>query len=219
MISKQPKSTILVACDTRLSAQALSWGLECHLQEMQVVSVWSLEELKHRFHMEAPVLVLLDEAMAMQAIRILSGFVEVRVRNSRLAVLANELTQGQLSYVVHNRVTGLISRDRSLPELARELGLVISGSPVVAEEFVEHVQSGRDGFLEPRYEVAGRLTDRQLEVLIRIAEGNSVREVASQLRISHKSVESHKYRGMKTLQIDDRVDLCRWAIREGLIKA
>ena len=55
--------------------------------------------------------------------------------------------------------------------------------------------------------------------LLRIAQGRRVSEVADELEISSKAVESHKYRIMKTVGATDRVGLCRWAIREGLIDA
>lgn len=61
------------------------------------------------------------------------------------------------------------------------------------------------------------LTPRQLEVLRYLSKGLSVKEVAKQMLISSKSVDSHKYRIMHKLDIHDRVSLARYAIREGLV--
>jgi DNA-binding NarL/FixJ family response regulator len=63
------------------------------------------------------------------------------------------------------------------------------------------------------------LTNRQLEVLRHLAVGQSVREVARQMHLSDKSIDSHKYRIMNKLGIHDRVELARFAIREGLVEA
>jgi DNA-binding NarL/FixJ family response regulator len=63
------------------------------------------------------------------------------------------------------------------------------------------------------------LTNRQLEVLRHLAVGQSVREVARQMHLSEKSIDSHKYRIMNKLGIHDRVELARFAIREGLVEA
>ena len=60
------------------------------------------------------------------------------------------------------------------------------------------------------------LSVRQVEILRQLAKGRSVKEVARMLRISEKSVDSHKYRIMHRLEIHDRVELARYAIREGL---
>ena len=219
MIASIPRPSILVACDSLLTAQTLAWGLECHLKDHDVTYVHAKDKLTSLFHVNAPTLVLLDETMAVHAARTLSGFVAVRVRNSRLVVMADDLTAGQLNYVVHEHVSGVVSRKSSIADLARQLLRVMSGETVISEEFASSLGTDRNGFVEPLHPVASQLTNRQIDVLIRIAEGFSVREVARQLRISEKSVESHKYRAMKTLNIDDRVNLCRWAIREGLITA
>lgn len=60
------------------------------------------------------------------------------------------------------------------------------------------------------------LTNRQLEVLRLLAKGQSVKQVAQTMHLSEKSVDSHKYRLMNKLDIHDRVELARFAIREGL---
>ncbi len=63
------------------------------------------------------------------------------------------------------------------------------------------------------------LTKRQLEILCHLALGYSVKEIASRLHLSPKSVDSHKSRIMRRLGIHDRVLLARYAIREGLVQA
>jgi len=63
------------------------------------------------------------------------------------------------------------------------------------------------------------LTSRQREILCLLAEGLSVKEVAAKIHLSAKSVDSHKYRIMRKLNLHDRVLLARYAIRHGLIEA
>lgn len=61
------------------------------------------------------------------------------------------------------------------------------------------------------------LSKRQLEILARIARGDSVKEVARDLDLSQKAVDCHKYRIMQKLGLHDRVQITRLAIREGLL--
>jgi DNA-binding NarL/FixJ family response regulator len=61
------------------------------------------------------------------------------------------------------------------------------------------------------------LTARQLEVLRLIARGHTSREIAANLGLTPKGVESHKHRIMHNLKIFDRVALVRFAIREGVL--
>jgi DNA-binding NarL/FixJ family response regulator len=62
------------------------------------------------------------------------------------------------------------------------------------------------------------LTMRQVEVLTKLAVGLTVKEIATDFHISEKSVESHKYRIMEKLNIHNRVELARFAIRNQLIE-
>ena len=64
---------------------------------------------------------------------------------------------------------------------------------------------------------AGTLSGRELEILQFIASGDSKKEIASKLRLSVKTVDNHCTSLMHKLDIHDRVDLARYAIRERLV--
>ena len=64
-----------------------------------------------------------------------------------------------------------------------------------------------------------KLTPRQIEVLRLVAEGRRTRDIASELQLSVKTVESHRGEVMKRLGIHDVVSLVRYASRVGLITA
>jgi PAS domain S-box-containing protein len=63
-----------------------------------------------------------------------------------------------------------------------------------------------------------RLTPRQREILHLIARGYATREIAAQLRVSVKTVESHRAQLMQRLNIHDVAGLTRYAIRTGLVR-
>jgi DNA-binding NarL/FixJ family response regulator len=62
-----------------------------------------------------------------------------------------------------------------------------------------------------------KLSERQVHVLRLVAEGLRTREIARQLGLSIKTVESHRGEIMKRLGIHDVVNLARYAIRVGLV--
>jgi DNA-binding NarL/FixJ family response regulator len=62
-----------------------------------------------------------------------------------------------------------------------------------------------------------KLTPRQIEVLRMVAEGHRTREIAVRLKLSVKTVESHRGEIMKRLAIHDVVGLVRYAMRVGLV--
>jgi two-component system, NarL family, response regulator NreC len=61
------------------------------------------------------------------------------------------------------------------------------------------------------------LTSREQEVMRLLAEGRTVREVASELSLSVKTVEAHKLNLMRKLDIHNRTSLVEYAVQRGLI--
>jgi DNA-binding NarL/FixJ family response regulator len=63
------------------------------------------------------------------------------------------------------------------------------------------------------------LTLREREVLKLIAEAYTNKAIGATLHLSEKTVESHRANLMRKLEMRDRVELVRYAIRRGLIEA
>jgi DNA-binding NarL/FixJ family response regulator len=61
------------------------------------------------------------------------------------------------------------------------------------------------------------LSDRQREVLQMLAEGRSMKEIASILQISHRTVRFHKYRIMEELGITTNSEIVQYAIKHAII--
>jgi two-component system response regulator NreC len=63
------------------------------------------------------------------------------------------------------------------------------------------------------------LSDREREILVLLAEGQSLKDIASRLTLSVKTVDAHKYNLMRKLDLHDRSELIRYAIRKRLVEA
>ena len=72
-------------------------------------------------------------------------------------------------------------------------------------------------FLE-RGDQPAELTPREQEVVKLIAEAHTNKEIAEILHLSEKTVESHRGRVLQKLGMRDRVELVRYAIRQGLVE-
>ncbi|MCH8147782.1 MAG: response regulator transcription factor [Planctomycetes bacterium] len=90
-------------------------------------------------------------------------------------------------------------------------------SPEVQSRIV--VDSHGTRLMEPNRSRASTLSNRELEVLRYLANGMSKKEVAQTMHISVKTVERHCCNLMEKLDIHDRVELTRFAIREGFAQA
>ena len=88
-------------------------------------------------------------------------------------------------------------------------------SPSVAKLLVEDYQQGASiGRSHDPYE---ELTDREREILKLLAEGYATQEIAQMLLISPKTVDGHKTSLMAKLDLHNRVDLVKYALRKGII--
>ena len=116
-------------------------------------------------------------------------------------------------------VRGYLMKTEPVDFVIQSLKRVATGeycySKTVAERLESDPDRKKNGFRSECH--LSSLTPRQLEVLRHLSKGLSVKEVAKQMLISSKSVDSHKYRIMHKLDIHDRVSLARYAIREGLV--
>lgn len=77
-------------------------------------------------------------------------------------------------------------------------------------------------FLNPtqtRLATIDDLTTRQHEILQLVAEGLSAKEIADQLKISHRTVEFHKTKIMEQLNVHSTTDLIKYAMAHGFITA
>jgi DNA-binding NarL/FixJ family response regulator len=71
--------------------------------------------------------------------------------------------------------------------------------------------------LAPEKQATVTLTPRQREVLRLIAEGRRMKEIAAILRLSRRTVETHKYDMMRALGVQSTAELVRYAISRGLV--
>ncbi|MBF6570735.1 MAG: response regulator transcription factor [Candidatus Binataceae bacterium] len=85
-------------------------------------------------------------------------------------------------------------------------------SAPLADELIEHVMSDA-----PRDPLA-RLSARERQILKMIAEGRSTVEIATQLSLSRKTVETYRARMMEKLKVDNLAGLVKLAIRQGVVE-
>jgi len=62
------------------------------------------------------------------------------------------------------------------------------------------------------------LSDREREILVLLAEGHSLKDIATRLTLSVKTVDAHKVNLMRKLDLHDRGELIRYAIRKRLVE-
>ena len=210
----------VIADNSRVNAESIAWCLQAYGGFRNVTTVSSASELMQTIRSQRPQVVLVGERLIVAGLRDIFSDLAVRLGETKIAVFADSLTDRQLDLIANNKVTGMLSRADAVKKISEQLSQIAAGTAVLSEHLNARLQLLRDGqFRCIASAQMQKLTDRQWDVLLSIAEGRRVSEVAEALSISQKAVESHKYRIMRAIGATDRVDLCRWAIRGGLIEA
>jgi DNA-binding NarL/FixJ family response regulator len=109
------------------------------------------------------------------------------------------------------------SAERDLVEACRasmrgEPFLYPAAVTALVRDYLDRARRGEAAPKEP-------LTPRELEVVKLIAEGHTTEEIAELLVISKKTVERHRANILEKLEMRNRVELTRYAIRHGLVEA
>ena len=111
---------------------------------------------------------------------------------------------------------GYVVKTQAAADLVEAIRTAVQGgiyvSPVVLHAVVQAYLSGAPLPPDP-------LTPREREIVQRIAEGQTTKEIAAHLGLSVKTVESHRINLMRKLDIHETATLVRYAIRRGLIAA
>ncbi len=121
--------------------------------------------------------------------------------------------------VIEAGACGFISKTAASSELTSGIRSVYLGdsflSPSVAKFLVESHQQGISTVRS--HDPYEQLTDREREILKLLAEGHITQEIAEMLTISPKTVEGHRTNLMAKLDIHNRIDLVKYALRKGII--
>lgn len=116
---------------------------------------------------------------------------------------------------------GYVTKDEPADVLVKAIRMATSGiayfSPTVQARIL--VTDAGVTLLEQPAMLISQLTRREIEVLRYISRGLSRKEITALIHVSIKTLDNHISRIKKKLQIQDRVELARFAIREGLADA
>ena len=137
----------------------------------------------------------------------------------KVLVLTAYKDKGYLDRLLKVGASGYVLKLSAADELIGAIRYVASGKVYLDPQMSERVTEGyiRSKFLKG--DVRQReMTAREEEVLRLIAQGYSNKEISNQLKIAVKTVESHKAKLMEKLELKNRTEIVRYALRQGWLQ-
>src|SRR4051812_847913 len=200
--------------------QILRDGLKLRLQHEEdfvvVDEAASAEEAFRQLEKSLPDVVVMDYELEGQ--NGVDATKEIRRRWPSVKVLL--LTGSQLPIPAHQVVlagaAGYLRKGEASLELIKAIRLIAAGKTYLSADattsLIESLRTAQHSH-EPV------LTDRETQVLKLLAEGLGYKQIASELEISIKSVETYRARLVKKIGLKTRAELVRFAVRKGLVSA
>ena len=146
------------------------------------------------------------------------GEVKRTVPKTRIIILSMHANQSYVSKALQKGADGYVVKDSLAHEIVGAIRSAMSGTTYLSEPLKVCEQAGS------RYSSASdvrdrdkMLTVREKEILSLVARGRANKEIATLLSISIRTVEAHRSRIMRKLNIHSHAGLIHFAMRENLL--
>jgi DNA-binding NarL/FixJ family response regulator len=205
---------VLLADDHVLFAEALTHLLSQRYEVVEVVGDGKALQVSARKH--KPDVIVTDITMPL-----MSGLDSVRSlrkdpQTAKIVFLTMHLDSELARECFNSGGSAFVSKESTYDELVVAIDTVMANhvyiSPNIAAGLVEGLQDPASITAE-----FGPLTTRQREILQLLAEGKTMKEIATATKLSTRTIEWHKYRMMRLLRVQRSAELVQHAVKMKLV--
>jgi DNA-binding NarL/FixJ family response regulator len=132
-------------------------------------------------------------------------------------LMATHHGEEYITHLLRAGISGFLLEHATLKELGEALRTVVDGGIYLCRDMDTPAMKNRLKRAKGPANARGGLTSRQRQILEHIAEGKTTKEIAFLLKLSAKTVETHRAHMMERLKIYNIPGLVRYALRMGLI--
>jgi len=120
--------------------------------------------------------------------------------------------------MVRAGVSGYMLKECVFDDLVHAIKVIVAGQSYLSPQIATIVLEGitKDSIFDVVNGNHKTLTPRENQILQLLTEGNSAKQIASQLGLSVKTVEATRRQIMEKTEVDNLADLTKYAIREGV---
>ena len=222
MSSEKSKIKVLIVDDHRLLRDGLA-ALLSRADDIEIVgSVPSGEEAISVFPSLEPDIILMDIMMGGMTGIEATRWIKEQDKNVKVIIISSEIRKELVTAGIQCGIDGYLPKDVDVDVLHEAIRTVNGGGHYFNEAitnlvFEDFYQKKKLTNTQGKITLPNDLTKRELEVLALVASGKSNQEVADDLFISIKTVETHKNHILDKLGLKNTAELVKYAIKNKLI--
>lgn len=136
----------------------------------------------------------------------------------RIVVLSMQSADSYVVEALNSGAAGYVLKETGPSEIIHAVKAVVAGDRYLSPKLAQRVldsSTGRKKIADP-YD---SLTPREREILHLIIEGKTSAQIAAKLVLSPRTVELHRSRIMKKLNLHNQTDIFRYALERGILSA
>jgi DNA-binding NarL/FixJ family response regulator len=165
-----------------------------------------------------PDVVVMDVTMPEMNGLIATRVLRERVPAAAIVALTRHNDEAYVQELLRAGAAGYVLKQSASAELLRAIRAAAAGQPYLDRSLAQRVTGDYLRKHHAPRDVQPALSERESEVLRRMAWGLSNKEIAAQLDVSVKTVEVHKAHAMKKLNLRGRIDIVRYALLQGWLQ-
>lgn len=209
---------VMIADDHSMIREGLKQLLELEGDFKVIAEACDGVECMEKLETITPDVLLLDINMPnMNGLEVLQKMKEKKMKKVKVLVLTVHSEVEYLLKAVDIGVNGYLLKDSESAELKKAIISVMEGENYIQPSLIPALNAkliNRDSDKDK----IDQLTKRELEVLIKVANGMFNKEIALSLNISERTVKNHISNIFKKIQVSDRTQAAVFAIRNDIIK-
>ena len=213
-----PEITIILADDHAVVRSGLRMLLDAQSDMRIVAEASNGREARELLQSMKPAVVLMD--IMMPEMNGIEATRRIKREFENTAVLALTMYEDEQYFLemLKAGASGYVPKRAAPDVLVSAIRTVNLGAMFIYPTMAQHIlEEYSEKVFEDDSAGSDELTPRENQVLILIADGLTNSEIGEKLGISHKTVDRHRENIMRKLDLHSRIDLTKYAIREGLI--
>ena len=207
---KKAPIRIMLADDHMLMRMGLSTLIDCE-EDMKIVGeAKNGRQAVELAHALKPDIIIMDLMMPELSGAEATKLIHDAYPEIKIMVLTSFATSKEMSDAITNGADGALMKDTAADELIKTIRAIVAGERIIPDRLMR--QAAEDN-------VTPKLSDRHLEILSSIAQGQSNSDIAKQYGLSEISIKKQVSKIFARLGVSNRSEAVALALRKQMLKS